>query len=124
MTAFAAVPTAHAAWCSGSDLEEFTTECHSDTAQTMVRSSVSKILCEDRARNFGEIRMHIRRECGPYRHDLLNDGETHTVSIGLGPEGWDAEPFVTFTLAEVAEIRDKLDCLLRWAESDPVKPGD
>jgi hypothetical protein len=115
-------PTAHAGWCvvttEADNKLSPPTDCLSDTDWTMVTSSIDTLRDERGVNRAGEIRAHLQRELGPCRRQAMPTGEYRSVAIGIGPEGWDAEPFVTFTLAEVAQLRHNLGELLRWAASD------
>lgn len=99
--------------------------CFSDADQMTVTSGLITICEEDRRRSHLQVRMEIARELDEaLRPGGFPASETHSIRMGLGFEHRDAEPWVTFTLAEATSLRDKLDELLLWAEADPVKPGD
>jgi hypothetical protein len=126
VTAIEAAPTTHAAWrvdtrYDESDEHSPPTDCISDTDWTMVTSSIDTIRDERGVDRPVEIRAHLLRELGPCRRDRMPTGEYHSVVIGVGPQGWDCEPFVAFTLGEIAQLRHHLGELLRWAASDRLE---
>ena len=118
-------PTEHAPWCLDYiDPQPFSDGpegCYSGTEVATVRSSVKRLSIDGGEPAWAEIRMFVARELGAYRSPLLPADETHVISIGLGAEQSDAEPFVAFTIPEAADMRDKLTRLLEMAQTDAAE---